>query len=176
MPVQILSAEIVRELFDYAPESGILTRRPCAGTNWRFYPITRSRDGDRGYIKTTVNKRSYFVHRLVWAYVYGVWPALEIDHINRNPSDNRVENLRDVSRATNLLNRTLRAKEPKRLNETKRRHVLAGSGSVFMAKQARVKMFRARVQERGVRINLGYYMTPDEAWAAIALHKLGPVL
>lgn len=45
-----------------------------------------------------------YAHRLAWFYVHGVWPTNEIDHINRNKSDNRIENLRDVTRTVNQRN------------------------------------------------------------------------
>jgi hypothetical protein len=49
----------------------------------------------------------YYEHRLVWIMHYGNIPAdLEIDHINLIRNDNRVENLRIVSRSTNLQNTT----------------------------------------------------------------------
>ena len=50
---------------------------------------------------------SYYAHRLVW-----VWhgnkldPELDIDHIDRNKDNNRIENLRQVSRSENCLNKT----------------------------------------------------------------------
>lgn len=46
-------------------------------------------------------------HRLAWMIVHGDLPCGEIDHINRNRADNRIANLRDVSRAINLRNQTM---------------------------------------------------------------------
>lgn len=50
-----------------------------------------------GYRRTCLFGKNYLVHRLVWMYVYGVWPKLEIRHINRDNDDNRVSNLRLIS-------------------------------------------------------------------------------
>lgn len=44
---------------------------------------------------------------MVWLYVYGVWPSRFIDHIDHNPSNNRIVNLRDVSASDNMRNRRL---------------------------------------------------------------------
>lgn len=44
------------------------------------------------------------LHRLVWVLVYGRFPKL-IDHINGNPKDNRIENLREVNQSENDMNR-----------------------------------------------------------------------
>ena len=46
----------------------------------------------------------YPAHRVAWALAYGKWPTGEIDHINRNTCDMRLENLRDVSHTINMQN------------------------------------------------------------------------
>ena len=56
-----------------------------------------------GYRQIAVDKISVREHRLVFMYVHGYMPK-EIDHINGNRSDNRIENLRDCSKAENLRN------------------------------------------------------------------------
>ena len=44
-------------------------------------------------------------HRLVWMVVHGEFPGDMIDHINGNPTDNRIENLRVVTHSVNMQNR-----------------------------------------------------------------------
>ena len=44
-------------------------------------------------------------HHIVWTWVHGEWPKGEIDHINGDRSDNRIENLREVTVAQNRTNR-----------------------------------------------------------------------
>ena len=44
------------------------------------------------------------MHRAVWAWHYGRFPDRQLDHINDNPTDNRIENLREVSGSENMLN------------------------------------------------------------------------
>ena len=61
-----------------------------------------------GYVVIRINTKLYKAHRLAWLYVYGVWPDNGLDHINRNPADNRVVNLRDVSHSANLHNAQVR--------------------------------------------------------------------
>ena len=60
-----------------------------------------------GYVRVKIDKKLYYLHRLIWLYHYGVWPT-EIDHIDRNPSNNAVENLREVSRSVNMRNTKLK--------------------------------------------------------------------
>jgi len=60
-----------------------------------------------GYDYVRVNNKLLRVHRLIWCMFYGYEPS-EIDHINRNKADNRIENLREVSRSENNYNHPLR--------------------------------------------------------------------
>ena len=55
-----------------------------------------------GYRKVRVNGVSLFEHRVVWAMFHGRWPDNYIDHVNGVRSDNRPENLRDVSHVENM--------------------------------------------------------------------------
>lgn len=57
-----------------------------------------------GYLTTNINSKTYTLHRLAFLYMEGEFPALLVDHINGNPSDNRWENLRQVTCQQNLLN------------------------------------------------------------------------
>jgi len=79
---------------------------------WRVSNSNRTKVGDvaggtrpDGYVQLQVNNKRHLAHRLAWFYVKGFFPnEIEIDHINRNPSDNRWKNLRLVSRQCNLRN------------------------------------------------------------------------
>ena len=101
-------AERVRELLKYDPETGIFTRK--------IRTAQRHKIGDRadflvtsgnseGYCRVSFDSKRYLAHRVVWLYVHGTWPELDIDHINGNKSDNRLANLREVDRSTNLQNK-----------------------------------------------------------------------
>jgi hypothetical protein len=56
-----------------------------------------------GYVKVTINNKKYCAHRIIFMMQYGYILA-EVDHINCNRSDNRIENLRAVSRNQNRYN------------------------------------------------------------------------
>ena len=64
-----------------------------------------------GYIHNTLRmeikgrKITLVVARLCWLLHYGDWPENTIDHIDRNPLNNKIENLRDVTQAENNRNR-----------------------------------------------------------------------
>ena len=62
----------------------------------------------RGYlcINCNIDKRRFriYLHHAVWAVCKGRWPEQQIDHVNGNKSDNRIENLREVSFSENQMN------------------------------------------------------------------------
>lgn len=73
----------------------------------------RIREGDiagylhsSGYRHVTLCGREYKEHRLVWFYHSGTMPAddVQIDHVDRDRSNNRIENLRPVSQGQNMAN------------------------------------------------------------------------
>jgi len=53
-----------------------------------------------GYWRVYINGKAYYLHRLIWMYFYDEWPN-EIDHIDRNKSNNTIENLRNVTHKEN---------------------------------------------------------------------------
>ena len=59
---------------------------------------------NKGYIYIEIDGKSYSAHRLAWFYVTGNMPIDQIDHINRNKSDNRFENLREATHGQNRAN------------------------------------------------------------------------
>ena len=67
----------------------------CKKHNWRI--------SNKGYVTTTINKKSKHLHRLLMFPM----PHEEIDHINMDKLDNRRENLRICDRLTNMQNRGL---------------------------------------------------------------------
>lgn len=51
-----------------------------------------------------IEGRPYYAHRVAWAMCHGKDPEHVIDHINQNPRDNRLANLRDVPQSVNCRN------------------------------------------------------------------------
>lgn len=91
----------------YDKKTGIL--------RWRNPTCLRLKSGDiagsvnnAGYWRVNFQGKTYSAHRIAWLLTFGNWPTQEIDHINRNRLDNRIANLRDVSRSENARNRRFR--------------------------------------------------------------------
>jgi hypothetical protein len=59
---------------------------------------------DNGYVYIEIDGKSYSSHRLAWFYVTGEMPEKQIDHINKNKSDNRFCNLREATHGQNRAN------------------------------------------------------------------------
>lgn len=57
-----------------------------------------------GYTQIKIKGKYYLSHRIVWLIHYNCFPKNTIDHINRDRSDNRIENLRELSLSDNLKN------------------------------------------------------------------------
>ena len=65
-----------------------------------------------GYYSTRINYNKYYKHRLVWIYHYGEIPKhKEVDHINGDKSDNRIENIRLATRSQNNMNKKVNGYE-----------------------------------------------------------------
>ena len=101
-----LTQEQVRKLFDYDPATGVLKWKVSLHPRIKIGRLIKN-PGRDGYLEVGVYKKNYFAHRIIWLWVYGVWPD-EIDHINGRRADNRLINLRDVSHSENHKNLSLR--------------------------------------------------------------------
>lgn len=64
----------------------------------------------KSYMSLHVNRKHHLVHRVCWLIHYGENPKACIDHINGNGLDNRIENLRDVTRSKNQRNMKVSSK------------------------------------------------------------------
>jgi hypothetical protein len=95
---------------------------PLTGKVYRTNPDTGKVNevgfsDSKGYVSIVFNCRQHKAHRMAWALHYGEHPKLEVDHINRVKTDNRIDNLRLVSRTENNKNRKFKKTESKRKRE-----------------------------------------------------------
>lgn len=100
-----ITQERFKELVSYDPDTGHFTRRTKSGVRkWRKTGSVCVSGSGKGYVYICLDYKSYMAHRLVWLYVYGKFPEQEIDHISGDGTDNRLANLRSVSRLENRKN------------------------------------------------------------------------
>jgi len=155
-----IAADQVRELLELDAGTGVLRWRKT-GRGRRLDRIAGSPDR-HGYLQTRIGGRIYFNHRLVWLYVHGSWPQNVIDHINGNPTDNRIENLRDVTRKTNQENQRKAAAS----NKT--------TGLLGASLHSKTGKYVAAIQTDRKTRYLGLHETPEQAHATYlkAKHRL----
>lgn len=165
---RVIPVEYVRECFD-VDAAGVLywKSRPAhhfsakGRKEWteRFVGKPAGRVNGTGYyvVGIAFKGKSYKVlnHRIVWALMHGEWPKQVIDHINRVPTDNRPENLRDVSVAVNANNKAKGFRE---------------NMPVGVYRYGRRK-YRTQLTRRSTLYYFGTFVTQDEAAAAVAIGR-----
>lgn len=146
----MITAERLREVLTYNQETGEFAwkikrggaKNPAGCIN------------ENGYLLIGIDGRLYRAHRIAWLYVYGAFPGGDIDHINGVKTDNRICNLRDVSRSVNMQN-------------LKGAHKDSSVGLLgVVLSHNKSKPYRAMLMIDGKRRYSGYFKTPTEAHLA----------
>lgn len=157
-----MTRDILLSVLDYSPETGALLwkrRTPdmfngnaakCAGWNTRYAgrPALQCLDSE-GYQHGSVLGRDLKAHRVAWIITHNEEPGA-LDHINRDKSDNRIANLREVSGTENQRNMPIR------------RDNSSGVPGVGLCKGS----WRARITLGGAEYYLGSFATFEQAVAA----------
>jgi hypothetical protein len=156
-----LTAEYVRSILDYNPETGIFRwrfRADCPQRwNTRYALSVAGTTLHRGAIYIRINRINCYGHRLAWLVMIGEWPIADIDHIDGNPSNNSWHNLREASDSENLCNR----------GRTKKNTSGFKGVSYYSAHpEWNLKRWVARIRKDGTTHRLGYFTTPEEAHVA----------
>ena len=149
-----LTAQRLRELLHYDPNTGVFTWLKRIAKRIHVNDIAGQHSN--GYLVITVDGAKRMAHRLAWLYSHGTWPKNHIDHINGNPLDNRLCNLRNATNAENMQNQ---------------RKAGAGSSTGFLGVHKRRNKWRARITTNGVLFELGTFDAPEDAYAAYLLAK-----
>ena len=148
-----LSAQRLRDLLDYDPETGIFAWKDSPRPGWKGKKAgTLTRDG---YIQIKVDGKTYQAHRLAMFYITGEWPKDQIDHKDGDRAQNRRSNIRQADHSLN--------------NENQRnaqKNNSCGMLGVSPAKRPIKKPWRATIKVHGRVKHLGYFPTPNEAHEA----------
>jgi TPR repeat protein len=97
-----ISQAEVQSLLHYDPENGRFTWLVNASTRAKAGSVAGCVKRD-GYLTLRIKGKAYSCHRLAWFYVHGVWPT-KIDHKDRNPLNNALNNLREATTSQNAMN------------------------------------------------------------------------
>lgn len=109
---ELIAAERLRELLHYDPATGCFTwrvDRMCGRYGKQFAARAGQSAGNliaglRPRVQLRVEGKNYKAHRLAWLYAYGEWPAKELDHVDGDATNNRINNLRLATRRLNNQN------------------------------------------------------------------------
>jgi hypothetical protein len=128
----------------YDPITGRFYRADAHG-NFETYPGSPT---PRGHIYLKYEGKVHHAARVAYHLMTGEWPRV-VDHINRNPADNRWCNLRNVHHYENIHNQAAR-------NET-------GFKGVYPYKGVKRTRYTARIGTAGKCKYLGTFATPEDA-------------
>jgi hypothetical protein len=95
----------IKEYLSYNPDTGVFTWLKNTGKLHKIGEVA-GHTALNGYVYVQYKSKRYLAHRLAWYFIYGSVPEKEIDHINEQRHDNRVCNLREVSRPQNAQNKS----------------------------------------------------------------------
>lgn len=152
----------LRELLKYDPQSGTFNWIVINKKTTRVQPGVRAGGSDGRYRYITLDGCRISEHRAAFAITNGRWPESDqIDHIDGNKLNNRLDNLREVSASMNQQNR----------HRAQYNNTTGFLGVVSCAWRKSPNKFRAQIWLNGYARNLGYYKTAEEAHIAYVLAK-----
>jgi hypothetical protein len=145
-----VTADDVRRALSYDPETGVFVRKETGRSSGYGVGAVVGTKDENGYLKVWHAGRLWRAHRLAWLYMTGEWPRHEVDHINGNRADNRMQNLRCVDHETNMENQRTARQDNK-------------SKFLGVTWHKQPGKWRARITLRGKQTHLGHFPTPEAA-------------
>jgi hypothetical protein len=139
----------LKELVSYDPETGEFCR--LVSVSSVLAGLVKAKPSKNGYLRMHIDGRLYYLHRLAWLYFYGKWPK-EVDHIDGNPSNNKISNLRDCLHNQNMQNMSTKT--------------IAVSGLKGAYWHPICQLWQSKIRYENRTKSLGYFHTAEEAHKA----------
>jgi hypothetical protein len=153
MTTDQLTRDRLSQLMDADPEAGVFTWKVSRGRN--------AKPGQEagflkknGYVSICIDQKEYYAHRLMWLYVHGSMPLGQIDHVDRDKTNNSIYNLRLATAKQNAENMFRDSTNT------------SGYRGVNFNRRLKSKPWSANITHNGRLIHLGYYATAEDASAA----------
>lgn len=111
----ILQTELEKEIlskFKYHPKAGILEWVKPPRTMPYLQGTQAGAQDNLGYWRIQLKHKGVYVHRIAFLFMTGALPILDIDHIDRNPANNKWNNLREVTKKQNMGNLNVYSNSP----------------------------------------------------------------
>ena len=133
--------ELYNYLFEY--KNGELYRKittaPNAKVGNKAGSLWSDRKNNKYYYRLYVNKGVKYLHRIIWIMFNGdIESGMEIDHINHNTLDNKIENLRLVSHIEN------------NKNKSKQKNNTSNYSNIFLDKKCTLNPYRVTIRNNKV--------------------------
>lgn len=109
-----------------------------------------------GYVLTMVQGKNVLVHRIIYFLAHGYCPA-KVDHVDGNPANNRIENLRAANDSQNCWNMALSSKNT--------------SGIKGVTWHIRDKRWQAQLKINDKMVHLGQFRELEDAKAAVINYR-----
>jgi hypothetical protein len=158
---QLPSPEVLRKLLRYEPDTGKLFWLPRGR---EYFNHIRGQNAWNalyagqeaftyftvyGYKQGRVFNKGYQAHRVIWAMQTGAWPKNEIDHADRDRSNNTWGNLREAVRSENCAN--------------KKSQAWSSSEFLGVCWHKHTKKWHAQIRHAGKKTSLGFFVCETEA-------------
>ena len=145
---------VIRERFYY--DNGVVRIKKSGQWKGKLHEVAgHLQSNKRRTIQ--VKYKTLFVHHVVWLLHFDQLPSTTLDHIDRNPENNLIENLRIATGSEQQGNKTLQ------------RNNTSGFRGVSLKKAVIKKPWSAHIKEGKISKSLGYFSTPEEAALAYDL-------
>lgn len=137
--VKLMTSAYAQEIFEYKDGKLFWKVKKCHSV---FVGQEAGSEHGRGYKAVQVDGKSYKVHRIIFLMKHGYMPE-QVDHINGDKSDNRIENLREATGSQNQMNIPVRTRSK--------------TGVLNVSKRKDRNCYQVQIALNGKRKTIGYY-------------------
>jgi len=145
----LITQEELKDLLHYDKNTGLFIWINTSKYNCYLNGSVAGSIDREGYVRIGLLGERYPAHSLAWLYIYGIYPLMQIDHINHVRSCNKISNLRQATSQQNSRNRSISS--------------VNVSGTVGVSWHKRIKKWYATIWCNGKQKSIGYFFKKEDA-------------